>query len=84
MPLESGDLTKRISIKIMTKHGNNRTRPSGNETVELPFNRMRRRKNASRGDNFSACCDRSSNSSMLSFENGSLCARSCIKPMAAL
>jgi hypothetical protein len=84
MPLESGDLTKRISIKIMTKHGNNRTRPSGNETVELPFNRMRRRKNANRGETFSVCCDRSSNLSTLSFENGSLRVRSCMKPMAAL
>lgn len=84
MPLESGDLTKRTSISIMTRHGNSSTRPSGNEMVEFPFNRMRRRKKANLGETFSACRDRSSNLSRLSFEDGSLRVRSCIKPMVAL
>lgn len=84
MPFESGDLTKSTSMRIMTRHGNSRTRPRGNETVEFPFNRMRRRKKANLGATFSACCDRSSNWSRLSLEDGSRLVRSCMKPMAAL
>ncbi len=83
MPCESGDLTNRTSINTMTRHGNSRTRPRGNETVEFPLSLMRRRKKANRGETFSACLDKSSILSRLSFEDGSLPVRSCMKPMVA-
>jgi hypothetical protein len=84
MPCESGDLTKRTSIRIMTRHGNSRTSPSGNETVEFPFKRMRRRKNANRGEVFSACGDNSSNLSKLPLYDGSLLVRPRINSMTSL
>jgi hypothetical protein len=81
MPFESGDLTKRTRISMMARTGNSKTKPSGSEMVEFPFNRMRRRKKASLGEAFSACLERSSNLSRLSFDDGSLLVRSCMKPM---
>jgi hypothetical protein len=81
MPCESGDLTKRIIIIIITRHGNNSTSPSGIETDELPLSRMRRRKKDNRGEVFSARRERSSNLSKLSFEVGSLFVISRRNPM---
>ena len=81
MPCESGDLTKRIMIMIITRHGNRSTSPSGIETDELPLSRILRRKKDNRGDVFSARRDRSSKLSRLSFAVGSLFVISCRKPM---
>lgn len=81
MPCESGDLAKRIRIKIITRHGKRSTRPSGIETDESPFSRIRRRKKGNRGDAFSAGRDMSSDFFMLSLGDGSLLVRSCMNPI---
>ncbi|KAL3709543.1 hypothetical protein TMatcc_003333 [Talaromyces marneffei ATCC 18224] len=49
-PEEDGCLTKISTIKIIITQGNINTTPSGIETVELPRNRIRRRRKA-KGDN---------------------------------
>lgn len=48
-PGEEGCLTNRRRIRIITRHGNSKTKPSGIEMEELPFNRMRRLKKANLG-----------------------------------
>lgn len=57
--------------------------PSGIETEELPFSRIRRRKKANRGETFSARRDRSSNFSRLPFVEGNLLVMFCKSPMAS-
>lgn len=81
MPSGFGDLTKSTNIKIMTRHGNRSTRPSGMEKVESPLSRMRRRKKPNRGAVFSARRDASSNVSSVSLEVGSLLVRFCRNPI---
>jgi hypothetical protein len=51
---------KRNRIKTITRHGNNKTNPSGTETDELRFSRIRRRKNANRGIAGPFSCNESS------------------------
>lgn len=57
--------------------------PSGREVEDFPFNRIRRRKKARRGDIFSARRDKLSNFSALSFVEGSFRDRFRNMPMAA-
>ena len=59
-PGEEGWRTTRTSIRIMTRHGNSNTAPSGTEIFELPFNRMRLLKKDNRGANRSFSLLRSS------------------------
>ena len=82
MPCESGDLTKRTKINIITRHGNSKTRPSGIETDEFPFNRIRRRKKDNRGDSFSARRDIWPSLSRPSCEDGSFLVKSWRNPIA--
>jgi len=48
-PGEEGWRTKRSRIRIITRHGNNKTKPRGIEIDELPFSRILRRKKANLG-----------------------------------
>lgn len=52
----------------MTMHGKRRTAPRGMEIEELPFSRIRRRKNANLGAIRSFCRDRSSREGKLGEE----------------
>ena len=47
-PGDEGCRTNKSRMKTITRHGNSNTNPRGIEIDELPFNRMRRRKNANR------------------------------------
>ncbi len=49
LPVDEGCRTTRTSIKIITIHGNRSTAPRGIDIFELPFRRIRRRKNANLG-----------------------------------
>jgi len=49
-PGDEGCRTKRSRMKTITRQGNSKTNPRGIEMDELPFNRMRRRKKANRGE----------------------------------
>lgn len=60
-PGESGCLTNRTSIKIMTTHGKMSTIPNGTEMRELPLSRMRLFKKLNRGVIFSVVFEISSN-----------------------
>ena len=52
----------------ITIHGNSSTAPSGIDTFELPFSRIRLRNNANRGVIFSRDFDKSLNEGKLSSE----------------
>lgn len=47
----SGCRITSTSIRRITVMGNNKTTPSGMDIDEFPFNRIRRRRKANRGDN---------------------------------
>ena len=68
LPGDDGCRTTRTRIKIITMHGKRRTAPRGMEIEELPFNRIRRLKNANLGDILSFCRDRSSGEGRLGEE----------------
>jgi hypothetical protein len=47
---EDGWRRKRSTIRTITRHGNNKTKPKGTEIEEFRFSRIRRRKNANLGN----------------------------------
>ena len=81
-PGEEGCRTMRTMIKIMTMHGNSNTAPSGTETFELPFSRMRLLKKDSLGTNRSFSLLRSSRDGRTGVE-GIRLMRFLTNPMAA-
>ena len=73
----------RTSIRIMTIHGNSNTAPSGTETFELPFSRMRLLKKDNLGTKRSFSLLRSSRDGKAGVE-GIRLMRLLTNPMAAV
>jgi hypothetical protein len=80
-PGEDGCLTKRKRMNTTTIHGNRSTKPSGIEMDELPFSRIRRRKNDNRGKVRPFSFLKSSRDGMFGVE-GIRLTSPCTKPMA--
>jgi hypothetical protein len=80
-PGEDGCLTKRKRIRVTTMQGNSRTKPSGIEIDELPFIRIRRRKNDNRGKPRPLSVLKSFRDGMLGAE-GIRLTSPCTKPIA--
>lgn len=80
-PGDDGCLTKRKRMRMTTMHGNSSTKPSGIEIDELPFRRMRLRKNDNRGRLRPFSVLKSSSDGMFGVE-GIRLTSPCTKPMA--
>jgi hypothetical protein len=82
-PGDEGCLTKRKRMRMTTMHGNSSTKPSGTEMDELPFSRIRRRKNDSCGKPRPFSLLKSSRDGMFGVE-GIRLTSPCTKPMAGV
>jgi hypothetical protein len=71
-----------MRISNTTMHGNSRTNPNGIEIDELPFNRIRRRKNDNPGSAWAFSLLKSSRDGKFGDE-GIRLARPCMKPMTS-
>lgn len=77
---EDGWRRKRSTIRTITRHGNNKTKPKGTEIEEFRFSRIRRRKNANLGNTGPFSRENSSNDGMAGVDGRRFLIR-CIKPI---